>query len=41
MDAVLAMSTMRVHIRSILVKLEVNSQQNAIPIYRETRRHGA
>jgi DNA-binding NarL/FixJ family response regulator len=39
-DAVLAMSTVRTHIRSILVKLEVNSQQHAIAIYRETRRHG-
>jgi two-component system nitrate/nitrite response regulator NarL len=39
-DAVLAMSTVRTHIRSILVKLEVNSQQHAIAIYRETRRQG-
>jgi DNA-binding CsgD family transcriptional regulator len=37
---VLAMSTVRTHIRSILVKLEVNSQQHAIAIYRETRRQG-
>jgi two-component system nitrate/nitrite response regulator NarL len=39
-NAVLAMSTVRTHIRSILVKLEVNSQQHAIAIYRETRRQG-
>lgn len=39
-DTVLAMSTVRTHIRSVLVKLEVNSQQQAIALYRETRRHG-
>jgi DNA-binding NarL/FixJ family response regulator len=39
-DAVVAMSTVRTHIRSILVKLEVNSQQEAIALYRETRRQG-
>jgi DNA-binding NarL/FixJ family response regulator len=33
-DAVLALSTVRTHIRSILVKLEVNSQQQAIALYR-------
>jgi DNA-binding NarL/FixJ family response regulator len=37
-EAVLAMSTVRTHIRSILVKLEVNSQQQAVALYRETRR---
>ncbi|MCU1663924.1 MAG: DNA-binding response regulator [Pseudonocardia sp.] len=39
-DAVVAMSTVRTHIRSILMKLEVNSQQDAIALYRETRRQG-
>jgi DNA-binding NarL/FixJ family response regulator len=39
-DAVVAMSTVRTHIRSILVKLEVKSQQEAIALYRETRRQG-
>ena len=37
-EAVLAMSTVRTHIRSILVKLEVNSQQQAVALYREARR---
>ncbi|OLT14235.1 hypothetical protein BJF78_19745 [Pseudonocardia sp. CNS-139] len=37
-DAVVAMSTVRTHIRSILVKLEVNSQQQAVALYREARR---
>jgi DNA-binding NarL/FixJ family response regulator len=39
-EAVVAISTVRTHIRSILVKLEVNSQQQAIALYRETRRRG-
>jgi DNA-binding CsgD family transcriptional regulator len=39
-DAVLPMRTVRTHIRSILVKLEVNSQHHTIAIYRETCRHG-
>jgi DNA-binding NarL/FixJ family response regulator len=39
-DAVVAMSTVRTHIRSILVKLEVTSQQQAVALYRETRRRG-
>jgi two-component system nitrate/nitrite response regulator NarL len=39
-EAVVAMSTVRTHIRSILLKLEVNSQQDAIALYRETRRQG-
>jgi DNA-binding NarL/FixJ family response regulator len=37
-EAVVAMSTVRTHIRSILVKLQVNSQQQAVALYRETRR---
>jgi DNA-binding NarL/FixJ family response regulator len=41
LDAVVAVSTVRTHIRSILVKLEVNSQQQAVALYRETRRHTA
>lgn len=40
LDAVVAVSTVRTHIRSILVKLEVNSQQQAVELYRETRRRG-
>ncbi len=40
-EAVLAMSTVRTHIRSILVKLEVNSQQQAVALYRETRRRAS
>jgi DNA-binding NarL/FixJ family response regulator len=39
-DAVVAISTVRTHIRSILVKLEVSSQQQAIGLYREARRRG-
>jgi two-component system nitrate/nitrite response regulator NarL len=38
-DAVVAMSTVRTHIRSILEKLEVHSQRQAVEIYREARRH--
>jgi DNA-binding NarL/FixJ family response regulator len=37
-DAVVALSTVRTHIRSILVKLGVNSQQQAVDLYRETLR---
>ncbi len=37
-NAVVAISTVRSHIRSILVKLEVSSQQQAIELYREARR---
>jgi DNA-binding NarL/FixJ family response regulator len=40
LDAVVAISTVRTHIRSILVKLEVNSQQHALALYRETSRGG-
>jgi DNA-binding NarL/FixJ family response regulator len=36
--AVLSIATVRTHIRSILRKLEVNSQQQAIEFYREARR---
>jgi DNA-binding NarL/FixJ family response regulator len=38
-DAMVAMSTVRSHIRSILTKLEVNSQQQAVELYRGIRRH--
>jgi DNA-binding NarL/FixJ family response regulator len=38
-EVMVAMSTVRSHIRSILTKLEVNSQQQAVELYRETRRH--
>jgi DNA-binding NarL/FixJ family response regulator len=38
-EARVAISTVRSHIRSILTKLEVNSQQRAVELYRDTRRH--
>jgi DNA-binding NarL/FixJ family response regulator len=38
-DAVVATSTVRTHIRSILEKLEVHSQRQAVEAYREARRH--
>jgi DNA-binding NarL/FixJ family response regulator len=40
-DAMVAMSTVRSHIRSILTKLEVHTQQQAVELYRDTRRHAA
>jgi DNA-binding NarL/FixJ family response regulator len=38
-EVMVAMSTVRSHIRSVLTKLEVNSQQKAVELYRVTRRH--
>jgi two-component system, NarL family, nitrate/nitrite response regulator NarL len=38
-DAVVATSTVRTHIRSILEKLKVHSQHQAVEVYREVRRH--
>ena len=38
-EASVAMSTVRSHIRSVLTKLEVNSQQSAVELYRDIRRH--
>lgn len=38
-DAVVATSTVRTHIRSILEKLEVHSQRQAVEVYREAKRH--
>ncbi len=38
-EMTVAMSTVRSHIRGILAKLEVNSQQRAVELYRGTRRH--
>lgn len=38
-DAVVATSTVRTHIRSILEKLGVHSQRQAVEAYREARRH--
>jgi DNA-binding NarL/FixJ family response regulator len=38
-EMTVAMSTVRSHIRGILAKLEVNSQQRAVELYRATRRH--
>jgi two-component system nitrate/nitrite response regulator NarL len=38
-EVMVAMSTVRSHIRAILTKLEVNSQQKAVELYRGTRRH--
>jgi DNA-binding NarL/FixJ family response regulator len=38
-DAVVATSTVRTHIRSILEKLDVHSQRQAVEAYREARRH--
>jgi DNA-binding NarL/FixJ family response regulator len=38
-EMTVAMSTVRSHIRAILAKLEVNSQQRAVELYRGTRRH--
>jgi len=38
-EMTVAMSTVRSHIRGILAKLEVNTQQRAVELYRGTRRH--
>ncbi|OZM81728.1 hypothetical protein CFP66_12265 [Pseudonocardia sp. MH-G8] len=38
-EASVAMSTVRSHIRSVLTELEVKSQQRAVELYRDTRRH--
>lgn len=38
-DAVVATSTVRTHIRSILEKLDVHSQRQAVEAYREARRN--
>jgi DNA-binding NarL/FixJ family response regulator len=38
-DAVVATSTVRTHIRSILEKLGVHSQRQAVEVYREAKRH--
>jgi DNA-binding NarL/FixJ family response regulator len=38
-EVMVAMSTVRSHIRSVLMKLEVNSQQQAVELYRGTRRY--
>ncbi len=38
-EVMVAMSTVRSHIRAVLAKLEVNSQQQAVELYRGTRRH--